>query len=615
MIQEDPLILPSHTQALDAVQRMSQSRTSCIIVADGPQGPGIDHRKVVGIFTERDLVRASAQAKNLHSLKLSDLMTTPVITQVRDHITDLFDLLQPFRQHGIRHLPIVTLAGNPIGLVSQQSLRQALRPGDLLRLRRVDEVMTSSVIQASPQDSIQKVAFQMAHHKVSCMVITEDQRPLGIITERDLVQFQALQLDLEATQAATVMSAPIYPIMMRDSLWNANETMRTLRVRRLVVTDVSGRLAGIITQTDIIKTLDPLEMFAVVETLQRTIEKQTSALAQEINDRKLLEEQLQRALFEANAANQSKNEFLAHMSHELRTPLTAILGFTELLSTDLTLGRDNCHYLGTINRSGKYLLSLINDLLEMAKLESGHLQLRSGHCNLNLLILDLESLFRQRSQMKGLTFQVNRSPDLPLTIVTDEKKLRQVLINLIGNAIKFTDSGTVTFSIQPQMMTEPASLIFQIQDTGIGIEQAHRSDIFTSFFQVTHPGRLPEGNGLGLTIAQQLAQNLGGVICLKPSQDMGCTFQLEIPLGNGQRVRSHSPTKIPWFAQLRQAALMLNHADCQEVLQEARGFLSEDAPDLTALFQVCLDRFDFEGIVQMVDRQTSQQPPNSYLNN
>jgi signal transduction histidine kinase len=603
MIQDNPLVLPSHTQALHAVQQMSQSRMSCIIVADGE----MDDRQVVGIFTERDLVRASAQARDLHLLKLSDLMTTPVITQVRDHITDLFDLLQPFRQHRIRHLPIVSLTGNPIGIVSQESLRQALRPGDLLRLRRVDEVMTTSVIQAQPQDSIQKVAFQMAHHKVSCLVVTEDDRPVGIITERDIVQFQALQLDLEATQAKAVMSAPLYPITLQDSLWKANETMRSLRVRRLVVVTPSGCLAGIITQTDIVQTLDPVEMFAVVEALQHTIEERTSALVKETNDRKAIEEQLQRALFSANIANQSKNEFLAHMSHELRTPLTAILGFTELLSTDLTLGDDNCRYLDTINRSGKYLLSLINDLLDMAKLESGHLQLRQGNCNLNSLISDLERLFRNRSQLKGLAFQVNRSPDLPRSIVTDEKKLRQILINLIGNAIKFTDTGSVTFSIQVSLESEGSNLVFQVEDTGVGISLDDRSQIFTPFFQVTTPGRLPEGNGLGLTISQQLAQKLGGSISLSSAPSVGCTFKLAIPFGKSQGDRSPMPTGTAWFQKLRQAALMLNHTDCQDLLQEARFFPPQDIPDLTDLFQISLDRFDFDGIVQMVDRQMTEQ--------
>jgi signal transduction histidine kinase len=472
----------------------------------------------------------------------------------------------------------------------------------------VDEVMTSSVIQAQPQDSIQKVAFQMAYHKVSCLVVTEDDRPVGIITERDLVRFQALQLDLSVTQAKAVMSAPLHPITLQDSLWKANETMRNLRVRRLVVVTPSGCLAGIITQTDIVQTLDPLEMFAVVEALQRTVEERTSALVKETNDRKAIEEQLQRALFSANIANQSKTEFLAHMSHELRTPLTAILGFTELLSTDLTLGEDNCRYLDTINRSGKYLLSLINDLLDMAKLESGHLQLRQGNCNLNLLISDLERLFRNRSQLKGLAFQVDRSPDLPRSIVTDEKKLRQILINLIGNAIKFTDTGSVTFSIQvsPQSegsSSEGSSLVFQVEDTGIGISLDDRSQIFTPFFQVTTPGRLPEGNGLGLTISQQLAKKLGGLISVSSTQSVGCTFKLEIPLGKSQGDRSLMPTGMSWFKQLRQAALMLNHAECQDILQKARFFPPQDIPDLTDLFQVSLDRFDFDGIVQMVDRQ------------
>jgi Histidine kinase-, DNA gyrase B-, and HSP90-like ATPase len=246
-------------------------------------------------------------------------------------------------------------------------------------------------------------------------------------------------------------------------------------------------------------------------------------------------------------------------------------------------------------------------LLDMAKLESGHLQLRQGNCNLNSLILDLERLFRNRSQLKGLSFRVDQSPDLPRSIVTDEKKLRQILINLIGNAIKFTDTGSVTFSIQMSPESEGCHVIFQIEDTGIGISLADRSKIFTPFFQVTTPGRLPEGNGLGLTISQQLAKNLGGSISLSSAQGGGCTFRLEIPLGRPQEHRSLPPTRMSWFKQLRQAALMLNHADCQEILKKARFILPRDTHDLTDLFQVSLDRFDFEGIVQMVDRQMIEQ--------
>lgn len=612
MIQENPLILPSHTQALQAVQQLSRSAVSCIIVADGPP----DDQQVVGIFTERDLVRESARLHDLHLLSLGEVMTTPVMTQIREHVTDLFDLLQAFRKNHIRHLPIVTPTGHPTGLVSEESLRKALEPQDLLRLRRVQEVMAWPVIQAQPQDTLQQIASLMAVHGVSCVVIMEDDRPLGIVTEHDLVQDQALELKFESTPARGVMGS-VSPIRVEDSLWQANQIMEDCDVRHLVVLNEKDHLVGIITQTNILQTLDPVEIFGVMEALQRTVEERTCALQKEVNDRKMIEVQLQRALFDANGANQAKSEFLAHMSHELRTPLTAILGFTELIATDLNLGEDNRRHLDIINRSGKYLLSLINDLLDMATLEAGHVQVCPAPCNLHSLLRDLEQLFCHRSQLKNLQFMIQKSSDLPFAIVTDEKKLRQILINLIGNAIKFTDRGHVLFKIDLKADVEIPTLQFQIQDTGPGIAAEFQDQVFVPFFQITQLTRLPEGNGLGLAISQQLALQLRGRITLESQDSCGCTFTLSLPLTLNPSQAVHDGTALallhpqadskmqkidPWIYSLRQAMINLNYAECLKLLTEVppRETIGL-TPDQIMGLKIQLDRFDFEGMLQCFD--------------
>ena len=210
-------------------------------------------------------------------------MTSPVTTLSESKLEDVFAVLFLFRRYRIRHLPIVDDQDQLVGVVTPGSIRRVLRPANLLKMRRVADVMTSEVLHAPRETTVLSLAQQMAEHRVSCIVIvdTDSERtprneltaltPVGIVTERDIVQFQALQLSLNTLTAQEVMSSPLFLLSPTDSLWTAHSEMQQRRVRRLVVSWNWGLKLGIVTQTSLLKVFDPIEMYSIIESLQRTL--------------------------------------------------------------------------------------------------------------------------------------------------------------------------------------------------------------------------------------------------------------------------------------------------------------------------------------------------------
>ncbi|MEG4574048.1 PAS domain S-box protein [Microcoleus sp. N3A4] len=235
----------------------------------------------------------------------------------------------------------------------------------------------------------------------------------------------------------------------------------------------------------------------------------------------------------AEVANRAKSQFLASMSHELRTPLNAILGFSQVMARNSFITEEQKEYIEIINRSGEHLLELINDVLSMSKIEAGQITINESRFNLYSLLNSLKEMLQLKANSKGLHLIFEKTEDLPQYIQTDEAKLRQVLINLLGNAIKFTQHGTVTLRVSSQAeknATEEnkSQLYFEIADTGPGISPSEISTLFKPFVQTETGRQSMQGTGLGLPISQQFVQIMGGDIAVESQLDKGTTFSFNI---------------------------------------------------------------------------------------
>ena len=250
------------------------------------------------------------------------------------------------------------------------------------------------------------------------------------------------------------------------------------------------------------------------------------------------DEDLARARDMAEEANHAKSVYLANMSHELRTPLNAILGFTELLLRDLDVSQQHREKLRIIEKSGRHLLELLNEVLDLSKIEAGYMTLNKDDFDLMLMLETVESMFRAKADLKGLSLLMSLDPALPRCVRTDERKLRQALINLLDNAIKFTSEGGVTLRVFPvarppfgdQSPREGnafgTTIGFEVRDTGSGIRAQDMDGIFAPFTQAGPGTVIREGTGLGLTLSRSFARMMGGDITAKCLPGQGAMFEM-----------------------------------------------------------------------------------------
>jgi signal transduction histidine kinase/CheY-like chemotaxis protein len=258
----------------------------------------------------------------------------------------------------------------------------------------------------------------------------------------------------------------------------------------------------------------------------------------DITERKKAEEELaqknadlEAAKQTAEFASQAKSIFLANMSHELRTPLNVMLGFTQVMQRDLKRDPEFFQQTSTANlqiiqHSGEHLLSLINDILDMDKIEAGRMEIHSQPFDLHDLIQSIQEMFQGRAHQKDLILTCDRTTTVPQYVETDEAKLRQILINLLGNAIKFTSTGSVTLRVS----TTNQTLKFEVEDTGIGISPEELHQLFAPFYQTIAGRKSQTGTGLGLTISKKYVELLGGNLSVTSTVDRGTVFQFEIPI-------------------------------------------------------------------------------------
>jgi len=425
-----------------------------------------------------------------------------------------------------------------------------------------------------------------------------------ITHDGDLLGTMRLHYDMSAafdgTRIDIVIAASVALVAMGLSLAMGLHLKKTLArpirelvgVARSVAEDRDYSQRAVHDRTDDLgEVMDAFNsMLATIEQRQGELQRAYGEMEQRVEERTA---ELAAAKARAEAASRSKSDFLANMSHEIRTPMTAILGFGEMLEDPNRSASQRLECVQTIRRNGLHLLNLINDILDISKIEAGRMTIEACRSSVIRVVADVEALMRLRAAEKGLVLRVEYVGPIPESIQTDPTRLRQILVNLIGNAVKFTERGTVTLRVQLKAArgTETeAALRLDIIDTGIGLSAEQISRLFQPFAQADQSvTRRFGGSGLGLTISQQLAELLGGGVTVTSELGEGSTFSVTVATGSLEGI-AHFQGEAEIGAEFRRIEESSGSKAASAPLPVLRGriLLAEDGYDNQRLIRAIL---------------------------
>ncbi|NEP60177.1 MAG: PAS domain S-box protein [Symploca sp. SIO2G7] len=365
-----------------------------------------------------------------------------------------------------------------------------------------------------------------------------------IHTIADLQQSEFKACYREMLSKFGVRANLVVPILRREELWGL-----------LIAHQCSEPRQWQDFETELLDQLADQVGIAIAQS--QLLEKETKT-AEQLTEQNL---RLEEARREAEAANRAKSEFLANMSHELRTPLNGILGYAQILKLQSSLNTKQREQVNIIQQSGEHLLTLLNDILDLSKIEAGKMELCLSNFHLPNFLEGIAEIIRLSAEQKNIAFYYEVLSELPLYVNGDEKRLRQVLINLLGNAVKFTDTGKITFKVgyTTPINNQQPKMRFQVEDTGIGIAPEKLAEIFLPFHQIGDSNHRFEGTGLGLAISQKLVKLMESELQVKSSIGQGSVFWIDLDLpevSQGQEILSVPGKKIVGFRGYKRKLLI-----------------------------------------------------------
>ncbi len=436
---------------------------------------------------------------------------------------------------------------------------------DMVSVMKTSQAISGEIVLPSLLDKLMKILIENAGAERGILILAQDGewviKASGIKDQVEVIQSVPIHESNEVAIAVVeyvtrtqkdviLIDASVDPLFSDDAYIREHQPKSLLCLPILYQSKITAILylennliAGAFTprRVEVLKMLSSqaaiaLENATLYHTLELKVETRTEELKTK-NDRLEIEiKERQRAEQAADTANRAKSQFLASMSHELRTPLNGILGYVQILNRDKHLNQAQKSGIKIIHQCSEHLLTLINDVLDLSKIEAGKMELQLKEFHFSEFLQSIVDICRVRAESKGIALVYESSPHLPKGVFGDEKRLRQVLINLLGNAVKFTEVGRVTFQVEsrPPAIVNPQQpkmlLRFRVQDTGIGITPEQLATIFLPFEQVNGTVRQTEGTGLGLAISRQLVEMMGSSIQVESEPGKGSQFWFELEL-------------------------------------------------------------------------------------